>query len=206
MGTTSEARTDAQHIEASFTDPDAFAILFERHALPLQRYMVTRVGRGDAEDLAGETFATAFRARRSYDLGRADARPWLFGIATNLAHHHWRAEGRRAKWSEASLAAPDAEDQADEVASRIVFQSHRGPIGTALGQIDPAALDVLLLVAGPGFSYEEVSVALGIPVGTVRSRLSRARSRLRELLGDSGQYLDEASADEHAPTTTKGTP
>ncbi len=206
MGTTNEARTDAQHIEASFTEPDAFAVLFTRHAVPLQRYIITRVGRVDAEDLAGETFATAFRARRSYDLGRADARPWLFGIATNLAHHYWRSEGRRARWTEASLASPDAEDQSEEVASRIFFQSHRGPIGKALSQIDPAALDVLLLVAGPGFSYEDVSVALGIPVGTVRSRLSRARSRLRELLGDSGQYLNEVSTDEHAPTRTRGTP
>jgi RNA polymerase sigma-70 factor (ECF subfamily) len=68
MGTTSEARTDAQHIEASFADPDAFAVLFTRHAVPLQRYVVSRVGRIDAEDLVGETFATAFRARRSYDL------------------------------------------------------------------------------------------------------------------------------------------
>jgi RNA polymerase sigma-70 factor (ECF subfamily) len=156
----------------------------------------------------GQTSAGGVTGRNSVDrgLGRADARPWLFGIATNLAHHYWRTEGRRASWAEASRASPDTEDQSEEVASRIFFQSHGGPIGNALSKIDPAALDVLFLVAGPEFSYEEVSVALGIPVGTVRSRLSRARSRLRELLGDPGQYLNEASADGHAPTRTKGTP
>jgi RNA polymerase sigma-70 factor (ECF subfamily) len=196
--------TDAQHIEKSLSDPDAFAILFDRHAVPLHRYIVSRVGRRDAADLVGETFSTAFRSRRSYDLKRSDARPWLFGIATNVSHHYWRTEGRRARSEEAASAGADVDDRGEEVLARIIFESLRTPIGKALGQIDGAALDVLLLVAGPEFSYEEVSIALGIPIGTVRSRLARARRRLRELLGDSGQYLDERSSVEQAPIAKGG--
>jgi RNA polymerase sigma factor (sigma-70 family) len=198
--------TDAQYIEASFSDPDAFAALFERHAMPLHRYIVKRVGRRDAEDLVGETFATAFRSRRSYDLGRDDARPWLFGIATNLSHHYWRAEGRRRGRHEVANAGSNADDQSDEIVQKLFFESQREPIGEALSKLDNAELDVLLLRAGPGFSYEEISLALGIPVGTVRSRLARTRIRLRELLGDSGQYLNELSSAEPAPTATKGLP
>jgi RNA polymerase sigma-70 factor (ECF subfamily) len=70
--------------------------------------------------------------------------------------------------------------------------------------MDEAHLDVLLLVAGPEFTYEETATALGIAVGTVRSRLSRSRSRLRELLGSSGQYLDGESPTDRASATTNG--
>jgi RNA polymerase sigma-70 factor (ECF subfamily) len=198
--------TDSQHIEESLLNPDAFAILFERHAVPLHRYIAKRVGRRDAEDLVGETFATAFRSRESYDLNRADARPWLFGIATNLAHHYWRAQGRRTRRDVTSPPGLDGEDQSEEVVTRIFFQNQRESIGKALGQISSTELDVLLLVAGPGLSYEDVSIALGIPVGTVRSRLSRARSRLRELLGDSGQYLDEHAPVDLPSAATEGSP
>jgi RNA polymerase sigma-70 factor (ECF subfamily) len=75
------------------------------------------------------------------------------------------------------------------------------PIASALGQLDGPGLDVLLLVAGPGFTYEEISVALRIPVGTVRSRLSRARQQLRDILGSSGHYLGEPSGEQPLVTS-----
>jgi len=100
----------------------------------------------------------------------------------------------------------DGEDQSEAVVTRIFFQNQRESIGKALGQIGSTELDVLLLVAGPGLSYEDVSIALGIPVGTVRSRLSRARSRLRELLGDSGQYLDDHALVDPPSAATEGSP
>src|ERR1035437_6606678 len=199
--------TDAQQIEASLTNPDAFAALFDRHAGALHRYISKRVRRPDTEDLVGETFAVAFRSRRTYDLSRPDARPWLFGIATNLVCHHWRSEGRRLRrHGAAASVVEDYEDPSDEAVSNVFFQAHAEPIARALGQLDDVYLDVLILVAGPGFSYEEVSVALGIPVGTVRSRLSRARRQLRELLGLSGQYLDEESPAEAPSNSTEGPP
>jgi RNA polymerase sigma factor (sigma-70 family) len=208
MGTDEAAeRTDAQLIEASLTDPDAFTALFERHAGPVHRYIVKRAGPRDAEDLVGETFATAFRSRRTYDLSYPNARPWLFGIATNHARHHWRAEGRRLRRACATASAVESYgDPAEETPSKVFFQGQSERIAQALGQLDDVYLDVFLLVVGSGFSYEEVSIALGIPVGTVRSRLSRARSRLRELLGDPGQYLDEESPADQASISTEGSP
>jgi RNA polymerase sigma factor (sigma-70 family) len=205
MGDTGRTEgSDADRIEASLVDPEAFTVLFERHAGSVHRYLVTRVGRRDAEDLVGETFATAFRSRTSYALDRPDARPWLFGIATNLARHHWRSEGRRLKRDALPGRSSDGADHSEEVASRAFFQGQSELIAQALGQLDEAYLDVLLLVAGPGLSYAEISEALGIPEGTVRSRLSRARGRLRELLGDPGQYLEEASPGEQPSIATEG--
>jgi RNA polymerase sigma factor (sigma-70 family) len=199
--------TDAAQIEASLSNPEAFTVLFDRHAGPLHRYIVTLVGRPHAEDLVGETFATAFRSRRDYDLRRPDARPWLFGIATNLARHHWRSETRRRTRDGVAASLVDTcGDHSEEAVSNVFFRGQAEVIAHALAQLDDGYLDVLLLVAGPGFSYEEVSIALGIPVGTVRSRLSRARRQLRELLGAAGQYLDEGSQDEHPPLSTEGSP
>jgi len=186
---------DAQVVRASLTDPGAFAALFDRHAGSVHRYVAKRVGHVDAEDLVGETFATAFRSRPRFDLDRPDARPWLFGIAANLVHRHWRTEGRRRRREGAAPEAVDIGDPAEEASSTVFFQGQAGPIARALGRLDAAHLDVLLLVAGPGFTYEEVAVALDIAVGTVRSRLSRARRLLREQLGASGPYPGDHQVD-----------
>ena len=193
---TAGERSDAEVIRSSLADPESFAAIFERHAAPVHRYLVTRVGPGAAEDLVGDTFATAFRSRSAYEADRPDARPWLFGIATNLARHHWRAEGRRqARDRQIGRGPVTSEDPSDDVAAAAWFRSQAGPIARALGQIDSGYLDVLLLVAGPGLSSVEVAEALDIPIGTVRSRLARARLQLRELLGAPGHYLDGASHD-----------
>jgi RNA polymerase sigma factor (sigma-70 family) len=197
--------TDSQQIEASLLQPHAFAALFHRHAGSVHRYLVKRVGPQDAEDLVGETFATAFRARTSYDLSRPDARPWLFGIATNLAHHYWRSEGRRKKRDAAISRGAIVEDLSEEATSTAFFSSQEELIAQALARLDDAHLDVLFLVAGPGLTYEEVSHALGIPVGTVRSRLFRARYQLRELLGGPWQYLEGEPPTERASIATEGT-
>ncbi len=196
--------TDARHIELSLTSPHAFTALFERHAGSVHRYLVKRVGAQNAEDLLGETFVTAFRSRGAYDLRRSDARPWLFGIATNHSRHFWRTESRRQSRSLARLGDATVSDYSDEATSRVLLASQEGVVAQALGKLDDAHLDVLLLIAGPGFTYEEVSVALGIPVGTVRSRMSRARQRLRELLGGSWQYLDGEPPTEEIRIGAKG--
>jgi RNA polymerase sigma factor (sigma-70 family) len=197
-------QTDAQQIESSFTDPEAFTVLFERHAVPLYRYIVKRVGRSDAPDVLGETFATGFRSRRAYDLDRSDARPWLFGIATNCVRRLWRSEQRRLTREAAAAVRDIAEDHSEEALSTVFFHGQSQPIAEALEHLDDTSLDVLLLVAGPGFTYEQISIALDIPVGTVRSRLSRARRKLRELLGEPGQYLDEGPRVERATNASEG--
>ena len=199
-----EDRSDASLIQQSLTTPSSFAVLFDRHAGPLHRYLKKRVGPDDAEDLVGETFAIAFRVRSTFDLERADARPWLFGIATNLAHHHWRTEARRMNRDASVDHRPIGDhDPSEDATTRVFFESQLHPIASALGQLNAIHLDVILLASGPGFTYEEISSALGISLGTVRSRLSRARHLLRVALGDSHRYLGETT-DEHPGITAEG--
>jgi len=198
--------TDADVVLASLTDPGAFAGLFDRHAGSVNRYVAKRVAREDAEDLVGETFATAFCSRERFDLTRPNARPWLFGIATNLVHHHWRSEERRIRRERAAHPIEPIGDPADEALSRLFFQGQAAPIARALARLDGASLDVLLLVAGQGLTYDEVAVALDVPVGTVRSRLARARRLVRADLGESEHYLDDHGLMDQPSAATEGLP
>ena len=121
-----------------------------------------------------------------------------------MIHHYWRSEARRRR-RDASTTAIISEDDSDDVLASMFFSSQEDVIAKALGALDTVQLDVLLLVAGPGLTYEEVSEALGVPLGTVRSRLSRARTHLRELLGESRQYLEgEAFSPEQPPIVVEG--
>ncbi|MEU6146678.1 RNA polymerase sigma factor [Streptomyces sp. NPDC047081] len=185
-GTRDEDRedSDARMIARSRDEPERFAALFDRHADAVHRYAARRLGAEAAEDLMAETFVTAFQRRHTYDLTRADARPWLFGIATNLVGRHRRAEARRFK---ALSRLPEPVEHEEPVAERAVSRAGatgvRRELAAALGGLSARQRDVVLLVAWAGLDYEEAAEALGVPVGTVRSRLHRARSRLREALG-----------------------
>jgi RNA polymerase sigma factor (sigma-70 family) len=178
------ARTDAEAIAASLSEPRAFVAVFDRHFDAIHRYLLRRVGKSVADDLAAETFAQAFEHRKRYDRGRPEARPWLFGIAHNLLRHHYRDE-ERALRAYARTGTDPVQSSAEEGA-------HEGPtVAELLAKLSPGERDVLLLVAWAELEYEEVAEALGIPIGTVRSRLNRARRRVRELLERSGQYERE---------------
>lgn len=85
---------DAELVSESWTEPEAFAALFDRYSAMLYRYVSKRLGPEPAEDLVGETFLVAFARRKSYDLSFHDARPWLFGILTKLISRHRRTEER----------------------------------------------------------------------------------------------------------------
>ncbi|MFF6994513.1 RNA polymerase sigma factor [Streptomyces sp. NPDC008313] len=184
-----DAESDASVIARSRDEPEAFAALFDRHADAVHRYAARRLGGEVADDLVAETFTTAFQQRHRYDPARGagvDARPWLFGIATNLVGRHRRAEARRFK-AMARVPAPADHDEplADRAADRVVARAVRRELAAALAALPARHRDVLLLVAWADHSYEEAAEALGIPVGTVRSRLHRARGKLRETLGGS---------------------
>ena len=168
-----------------------FATVFDRHYDAIHRYLARRVGPDLADDLAAETFTEGFRARFRFDTTRPDARPWLFGIATNLLRHHRRGEARRLR-AYARLDRPaDADGGFGGVEARLDAERAGPAIADALTHLSAGDRDVLLLLAWADLRYEEIAVALRIPVGTVRSRLHRARRRVRELLGDSGQYLGD---------------
>ena len=186
-----EAGSDAQIIAASRVEPLVFAAVFDRHYDAVHRYLARRVGLDLADDLAAETFTTAFDVRRRYDTARPDARPWLFGIATNLLRHHHRGEARRLR-AYARLDRPADPDGGFGGVEARLDAGRAGPaIADALTRLSAGDRDVLLLFAWADLRYEEIAVALRIPIGTVRSRLHRARRRVRELLGDSGQYLSD---------------
>jgi RNA polymerase sigma factor (sigma-70 family) len=185
------AQSDASLIEASRTDPRTFEAVFERHFVAVHRYLTRRVGEQLADDLAAETFATALRARHDYDQKWPDARPWLFGIATRLAQTHWRTEGRRLS----AIARLEKESPQDGVGdmgvARADAASTRPRLASALIALGPDQRDVVLLAAWADLSFDEIGHALGIPAGTVRSRLYRARVTLRSRLVDLHSLIEE---------------
>jgi RNA polymerase sigma factor (sigma-70 family) len=180
---------DAAVIAESLAQPERFAVLYDRYAAVLHRYAARRVGADAADDLVAATFLAAFGSRVRYDLARPDARPWLFGILTKeIARQHrtesarWRAQARSGPRPPPPPDRP-ADGLADQVAADVSAQAQRSALAGALARLAAADRSVLLLIAWGDLSYDETAQALGIPVGTVRSRLSRARVQVRASLG-----------------------
>jgi RNA polymerase sigma factor (sigma-70 family) len=195
--------TDAALVAASVDDPKLFALLFDRHSLAVHRYVASRARHGDVDDVLSETFLTAFRKRARYDRAFDDALPWLLGIATNVLRHHHRAEGRRlTRWQEVARRPADEVDPADRVVAAVDDASEVDRVARALELLDDRYREVLLLTASADLTYDEIARALGVPVGTVRSRLARGRRRLRELLEAGGQHQKDA---DHVTPATEGT-
>ncbi|MEV4018938.1 RNA polymerase sigma factor [Nonomuraea angiospora] len=171
-------------IGASLDDPERFAGIFHRHWDEIYRYIAQRLGPDPAEDVGAETFAVAFRGRQRYDRTRQDARPWLYGIATNLIRQHWRVERRHRRLL--ARVDPEAADESFDQASdeRLVAQRLAPRIASALARLSTAERDLLLLIAWADLTYEEAAQALDVPPGTVGSRLYRIRRKLRRSLGD----------------------
>lgn len=179
--------------------PDRFGAVFERHAPGIVGFVASRVGPSDAEDVSAETFITAFRTRRRYDMAYPDAGPWLYGIATNVIRHHRRSEMRRRRHADDRPPGYGPEpvaalDVAGQVEAEMTTVGQRAELEAALAQLDDTWTDPLLLFVIAGLTYQEIGLALALPVGTARSRIYRARARLRELLGTSGQYHDMGGA------------
>jgi RNA polymerase sigma-70 factor (ECF subfamily) len=193
-----EADADAAVIAASLAEPARFGVIFDRHASVLHRYLVRRIGPDDADTMVGEIFLIAFEKRTRYDLGRLTARPWLYGIATNLVAKHRRREARRLR-ATARLAVDQAApgDVADRVSATVDAASAWPRVADAVARLPAGERDALLLHVWEGLSYDDVAAALDVPIGTVRSRINRARGRLRELAPVSGGEDDEST--EHRP-------
>ncbi|MFD9007430.1 RNA polymerase sigma factor [Streptomyces sp. NPDC059582] len=198
-----ESDTDASVVEKSWETPDMFAVLFDRHAGDIHRYVARRLGVDAADDLMAETFVVAFQQRRRYDLAQPQARPWLYGIATNLVRRHRRVEARRlrALSRAASLAAggenTEGEPMEDRVAEKVSAERASRVLAGALARLPARHRDVLLLVAWGGLDYAETARSLGIPVGTVRSRLHRARAQLRGSIGTQDAHPAAVPHKEH---------
>lgn len=178
-----ESASDAAVIEQSWHDPERFALLFDRHADEIHRYAARRLSLQAAGDVVSEVFLAAFRNRGRYDLSRADARPWLYGISAKVISQQLRADGRRARAMAATPLPRPAELPVDDIASRIIAEQLRPRLYGVLAELSRGDRELVLLVAWAGLSYDEVAQALEIPLGTVRSRLHRVRARIRRSLG-----------------------
>lgn len=185
--------TDAAVLQDSLQRPDSFADLFDRHGDEIHRYVARRLGPGTAEDVVAETFLTAFRKRGQYDFARPDARPWLYGIATRALREHHRAEVRRNR--ALARAVPDRpEEPFDErSAARVAAHRLRPELAAALTRLSAADRDLLLLIAWAELTYDEAAQALGVPIGTIRSRLHRIRKKIRRALGGANPLEENAT-------------
>ncbi len=169
---------DARTIARSVDEPEAFAELFERHFSLVYRFMSLRAGEQSAGDLAAETFAIAFRRRADYDVTRADARPWLLGIAANLARGQRRSEHHRRD-ALLRLEGERAMELQDDALAGMGAGPNSENLRAALAELAPEERDLLLLFGCVGLPYGEIAEALSLPLGTVRSRIHRLRHKLR---------------------------
>jgi RNA polymerase sigma factor (sigma-70 family) len=186
---------DAELIAASWTEPEAFAAIFDRHAATIHHYAARRLGQAVADDVVGETFLVAFRRRDRYDPAYRDARPWLFGIATNVISRHRQAEVRFYRALARTGLDPVIDSPADEVVARLTATAARRSLAAALARLTARDRDTLLLVTWGQCTYEQAASALGVPVGTIRSRLNRARRKLREALEGTGSRAEPEAPD-----------
>jgi RNA polymerase sigma-70 factor, ECF subfamily len=190
------APSDAEAIALSLESPGAFARVFTRHHPAVHRYLARRLGADLADELAAETFAVAFAKRGRYDVAFADARPWLFGIATRLAHRHWRREERELR-AYARTGVDATVPSADERVAARADSAVAGPaLAAALAGLTAKERDVLLLYAWEQLDQPEIAAALSISLGTVKSRLHRARTRLHQSLAAAGE-LDSLRPENH---------
>lgn len=193
-------RSDAGAIERSFTDPASFDIIFDRHYVSVYSYVTRSVGADAGADLTQEVFLAALVQRRRFRTDHESARPWLFGIATNLVRRWFRSEGRRRRMLRRWAGRGDTTDFTSEAVDRLSAQVMRRQLRDALRSLPDQERDVLLLFALGDLSYDEIAAAVSTPVGTVKSRLHRGRHRLRRLLRDDSdailgpERLDDRSA------------
>jgi RNA polymerase sigma factor (sigma-70 family) len=190
MTTTLDVPSDGESIQASLRDPARFRLIFDRHVTAVYRYLYRRVGPDAVEELTADTFVIAFDLRERFE--GENALPWLYGIAANILRRHLRTEERRerAHARAGSLVGIGSAD--DHIEDRLDAAAAAPQLAAALKQLEPRDREVLLLFAWEELSYQEIAESLDIAMGTVASRLSRARRCMRECLGDTWPSESEA--------------
>ncbi|ADI09189.1 putative sigma factor [Streptomyces bingchenggensis BCW-1] len=160
-------------------DPEAFGELFDACARSVYNHAYRLTGDwSTAEDMVSLTFLEAWRLRERIDPEGGSLRPWLLGIATNTVRNARRAARRHAAAVNRLPRQEGVRDFADDVASRIDDAGLLASVTTALKALRRPEREVLALCVWSGLDYAAAAEALGVPVGTVRSRLSRARKKL----------------------------
>jgi RNA polymerase sigma factor (sigma-70 family) len=177
----SDAEPDGVLIRRSVRNrPDAFVEVVRRHEVAIHAYLARRAGRQAADDLLAEAWLRAFAARAGYDTRYGDAGPWLYGIARNVLREHWRTGGN----DELTAISETSVDPWDGVNDRLDSTERAKTLMSAVRTLPPAEREVLLLVAWEQLTPAEAAEALGVPQGTARSRLHRARAALRQVLDE----------------------
>lgn len=173
-------------------DRNAFTTMYRRHADAIYNYCFRRVGDWTtAEDLVSIVFLEAWR-RRDAEVHPGKALPWLYGIATNVVRNRRRSERRYAAALRRVPADSPTPDLAEDAVVRANDERQMRRLLARVSELSRHDQDVLALCVWAGLSYEDAALALGVPVGTVRSRLSRARAHLQSL--DESNHPDEGSA------------
>jgi RNA polymerase sigma-70 factor (ECF subfamily) len=180
--------------------PTTFAAVFEDNFDTIFGYFARRVPRAEVPDLTAETFRLAHGAWDRFDPTRPSARPWLYGFAANVLRHHQRSRAREghahARLATRAHDTGEAERTIDDRLASIDAERRWPEVAAALDALTPIDRDALLLLAWEDLSYAEIAEATDVPIGTVRSRLNRARRQVRELLGADGQQpVDNPSHD-----------
>jgi len=197
----SETTDAALWARAAAGETAAFGTLFDRHARTVYNYCFRRTGNwSQAEELAAIVFLEAWRRHADLRIVRDDALPWLLGVATNVLRNSRRSQ-RRYRAALARLPRERGEDFANDVDERLDDERQMRAVLRVLDKLPRADQDVLALCVWEELSYERAALALDVPVGTVRSRLSRARARLRELTETCGHEWDEPVPIEETRTT-----
>lgn len=170
----------------------AFGQVFDEHAPTIYRYVARRVGAQAAEDVTADVFCSAYAGAATFDPGRGTPIAWLMGITTNALANHWRREQR--------YLSAIAEVGIDPLRTDAVPSAERGASATVetqavarvLTELPDGEREALMLYAWADLGYGDIAAALGIPIGTVRSRIARARQRLRdELQNTTGDHRNE---------------
>jgi RNA polymerase sigma factor (sigma-70 family) len=174
--------TDAALITASKTTPECFGLIFDRYFDEIRAFVWRRLGPAHAEDVAAEAFARAFSQRGRFDTRYESARPWLFGIASNLIKMHARAESRYLHALARSSEVPSGDFTADADA-RASASATRAALLTSVSKLGHKDREVLLMHAWADLNSKEIGIALGMPDATVRTRLARGRKKLTARLG-----------------------
>ncbi|MBE1582425.1 RNA polymerase sigma factor [Nonomuraea angiospora] len=180
----SDVMEDVTVVERSMDNPDLFALLYDRYFTELYRYLAARLGSEHVEDLVADAFLIAFNGRGGFDPQRGTVRSWLYGIATNVVARHRRREGRRLNALSKVPAEDSADGPEDRVTSQLAAQASRPELVRGLKGLAKGDRDAVFLLVFGGLGYEEIATALDIPIGTVGSRINRARKKLRTALGD----------------------
>lgn len=183
-----DALSDADIIRLSLGEPEQFGLLFDRHYGAVYSYAVRSIGRTEGQDVASETFVQAFKSRQRFDLLYRSARPWLLGIASNLISNRYRSFERRNRAYGRAIGHVQAQSEFEVAATeRVDAGVHAERVRAALEALRPKERTVVTLFVFAGLSYREISEALGLNERTVKSRLSRGRMNLRNLLSDVGE-------------------